>query len=500
MGFKLFGLSFFEKAPKGLERPPVNWADDRWYTSSSEMTLDAALAYSAVWRAYNLISEGVAKLPLNEYKRVSGGKEKDLSNPTFNLLRYEPSPNYTSKIFWQTLVGHRLLKGAGYAYIFRDKRGAPTEFLILNPDNTMPVMVDGRLWFTTKINDEYLKLDQYNVLHVPGLGWDGLNSYSVLEYANESFSQGINAQKYGSKFFKNSARPSVVLQHPNKFTDESAVKRLKDQWNGLYQGIDNLHKTAVLEEGVTVKELSLSAQDAQLIESQKFSLIDIANWFNLPPHKLGDSSRTAYNSLEQENMAYLNEALDPILITIELECRKKLLTERQKETNSHLIEFNRAALLRADLKTRGEYYSKALGGAPWMVINEARSIENMNSAGSEYDEIILPSNNFGTTEEEPEPEPAAEPTESNTANTEAIDRAKSALDHAKQKMLKRIKKDFENSVKRDEVQLFIDNFDNKHKDVIKREVSPVASILEALTDEKDITQRTIKELMREVQG
>jgi hypothetical protein len=230
----------------------------------------------------------------------------------------------------------------------------------------------------------------------------------------DAIGHGLATRKYGSTFFKNGAQAGIILKHPTTITD-SAAKRLKATWTKAHSGVDNAHKVAVLEEGMDAQQISVNAEDAQLIESQEFNLLDIANFFGLPPHKLGHTARTSYNSLEQENQSYLNEALDPWLVQIEEELYGKLLTTTEQRAETHTFEFNRGALLRADLPARGEYYQKALGGAPWMTIDEVRAKENaLPLAGGS--ELLLPTNNFGA-----EMPAAAEPSQELTDREAIID-------------------------------------------------------------------------------
>jgi len=481
-----------------LERTPIDLSDDAWYMSGAgEMSRDEALKYSAVFRAVNLISTSVGKLPLVVYKRVDGGKSKATDSPAYNLLRYKPNIEMTAKIFKQTITGHALLQGSGYAYIFRDGGGRPQEIIPLDPEQTHPVRENGKLFYVTSVSGDMLKLFPENVLHIRGLGYTGITSYSLLEYAQTSFSMGRNSQKFSTKFFENSARPGVILEHPATIS-ESAVKRLRTQWAKLYSGIDNAHKTAVLEEGMKANFMTMNAKDSQLIETMKFSVVDVANWFSLPPHKLGDSSRTAYNSLEQENQSFLDEALDNWLVTWEEECRDKLLTEEEKRNDSHVVEFTRQALVRADLKARAEYYAKATAGAPWMTVNEVRNKENTNEIGNKFSEIILPVNLFSSNSTDqvatPSPEGKSKP------NNDVAERAENALNHVKKRMLDRIRKDFDNHSKRNELDLFIQNFQTRHGEILKREIEPVAGVIEALGLGENIVDKTIKELLREVQG
>jgi HK97 family phage portal protein len=154
--------------------------------------------------------------------------------------------------------------------------------------------------------------------------------------------------------------------------------------------------------------LAFSAEDQQLIETRQFTVRDVANFIGVPPHKLGDTGRTAYASLEQENQSYLDDALDYWLCVWEAQCWDKLLTEEEKAADSHVVEFLRLALMRADMATRANYYRTALGGRGWMTPNEVRGRENLNPSDSaDADEILTPLNmGQGGDQNDPSPEPA----------------------------------------------------------------------------------------------
>jgi len=327
-------------------------------SSGIHVDRNAALSYAPVFRGVNLIARGVAKLPLNVMRGDENQREKAKEHPAYRLMRRKPNQYMTAVTFWKTLMGHALLEGNGYAYITRDGAGRPRELLILNPDSTYPVRYNGVLWYVTKFVvdgvQEERRLRPEDVLHIKGLGFDGLTGYSLIALARESFGLGLAAQKYGSVFFKNGARMSGVLQYPGHM-DEEEADRVRKSWEKKTVGLDQKAKIAILEEGVKFQSLTIPQEEAQFLQTREFELrAGVANWLCLPPHKLGDSTRTSYNSLEQEEQAFLNEALDPWLVDIEQECTDKLLTEEEKESESHFVEFNRDALVQVDYKTKRE--------------------------------------------------------------------------------------------------------------------------------------------------
>ena len=338
-----------------------------------------ALQHSVVWKAHNLISGDVAKIPLNIYRREGKGKEKATTHPAFNLLRYKPNPCMTAYDFWRTIV-HHALNGNAYAFIERQESGRPIGLHILSPNNVTPFRVtdeNGMVGLFYKHTNQKAAIPASDMLHIKGMGADGIQGYSVISYASRSIGEAIAAQTHSATYFKNNATPGVILETDGAL-DEQAIKNLKSSWDATFQGVRKGHKTAVLEHGLKVSTVAINARDSQLIESRELNIRDLANWYSIPPHKLGDTARTSYSSLEQENQSYLDEALDGWLVNIEQECRDKLLTPRQKDNNTHIVEFNRSALVRADMSARGEFFAKALGGAPWMTRDEVRGIDNLN--------------------------------------------------------------------------------------------------------------------------
>lgn len=365
--------------------------------SSSGVTVNRStvMTHAAVWRAISGMAFDIAKMPVKVYRTEGAGKEPDRTHPAYGLLRHRANAEMKSFDFKVVIVGHALLKGNGYAYIVRGSGGAAEELIPLDPDYVTPERIGGRLVYSYTSHDKRIalrRIDASSIFHVKGLSYDGLVGYSPLQLMKESVGVGLAARKYISKFFGNGARPSAVLEHPGKIGTEGQ-ERLRKSWNEMHQGLENVHKVAILEEGMKLNPFSMSMVDAQMMELRKFDVREIANWFGIPPHFLGDDTRTSHNSLEQESQSYLDRGLDPWLTAFEEEAEDKLLTERERLDDTHTIEFNRAAAVRSNIDARANYYQKALAGGPWMTPDEVRRLENMNDledgAGSQY---IVPLN------------------------------------------------------------------------------------------------------------
>ena len=396
---KLF--TFLSRAKLLWNNPSANLSDlinqdtagpDNW--TGKEVTAKDALRLAPVWRACEIIGSDIGALPLDLFTRqADGGRDKATAHPAYQLLRYQPHPLIDAMQFRLTLQAHACLRGNGYAWIERDGGARPLSLTPMDPDRTYPVRANGEVQYVTMIGGRQFKLDAMDVLHIRGLGSDGLVGYSVIEYFAQALGLAQAARMYGAKFFANAAMPRVVLEHPAKLSKE-ATDRLRESWNKMHQGLDKAHATAVLEEGLKAHPLSVSAKDAQLLELMAVSAREIAVWFGLPPHFLGDTTRTSFASLEQENQSYLDRALNRWLVTWESECRAKLLTEAEKRSDSVYVEFNRRALVRADIVARYNAYRIGTGGAPFLAPDEVRVAENMNPLGGKFAEPLLPSNNY----------------------------------------------------------------------------------------------------------
>lgn len=310
---------------------------------------ESVLGSAGVWRAVNLISSSIARLPCIVYKRQSDGGRTRASNHAATALIKSPAPYITNFVWMQTMMSHAITHGNGFAYIYRNFDGSPQETLILDPQRTTAAKENGNLIYVTQIGNETRKLLYENVIHFKGLSYDGLSGYPVMDILKETFGHGLALLKYGNIYFKNAGNPNVVISLPSSFKDEEALERFRRSWGTMHTGLDNAHKVAILENGAAINKFNVTNEDAQWLASREFDLKALANVFGLPPHKLGANNSTSYGSLEQENRSFLNDSLGGWLAMVEQELESKLLTEVQKRNDTHFIEFLRAGLEQADL-------------------------------------------------------------------------------------------------------------------------------------------------------
>ncbi len=382
--------------PTGNWNDPNSWVLDvmgggSQTTSGVVVNRKTALGLASMWRAVNLNSRDVAKTPLDTFERTENdGREKAIKHPAFKVLRRKFAPNITAFVGKQTMQGHMKQLGNAYAYIQRRGDGYVKELWPLSPESTYMVRVDGKLWYMIRVNDEggERKIPPRNILHIKGLSFDGLTGYVVLEFARNTIGHALAMREYGARFYKNDARPGIILEHPEHLSPESE-KNLRNTFRRSREGLDQSHGVYVAEEGMKMRVVSSNAREAQMQEGMDFGVREIANVTGTQPHKLGDPTRTAYASLEQENQAYLNE-LTADFVCWEEECWDKLLTPAEKENDTHYFEFNRESLVQADMETKHKSFSMSVMSGT-ITRNEVRRRLNMNALPG-LDKPLLPLN------------------------------------------------------------------------------------------------------------
>ena len=351
-------------------------------SSGKAVTERSAMQMTAVYSCVRILAEAVAGLPLHMYRYTSdGGKEKAIDHPLYRLLHDEPNPEMSSFVFRETLMTHLLLWGNAYAQIIRNGKGEVMALYPLMP-NRMEVNRDslGRLYYqyTTQSDDvptvkgTTVYLDPSEVLHIPGLGFDGLVGYSPIAMAKNAIGMAIACEEYGAKFFANGAAPSGVLEHPGTIKDPA---RLRETWQSQFGGSSNSGKVAILEEGMKYTPISISPEQAQFLETRKFQINEIARIFRVPPHMVGDLEKSSFSNIEQQSLEFVKYTLDPWVIRWEQSIHRTLLNETEKK--EYFVKFNLEGLLRGDYQSRMNGYATARQNG-WMSANDIRELENLD--------------------------------------------------------------------------------------------------------------------------
>lgn len=384
MGIKsLFG---FEQA----RDKPVDKAADAGYsflfgrtTSGKPVNERTAMQTTAVYACVRILAEAVASLPLHVYEyRDDGGKKLVHDHPLYYLLHDEPNPEMTSFVFRETLMSHLLIWGNAYAQIIRDGAGRVLGLYPLLPDK-MEVQRDdkGNIYYVYSRNSdenptfkEYgnIKLKAEDVLHIPGLGFDGLIGYSPIAMAKNAVGMTLACEEYGASFFANGANPGGVLEHPGVLKDPSKVR---ESWNSVYRGVSNAHKIAVLEEGMKYQQIGIPPEEAQFLETRKFQINEIARLYRIPPHMVGDLDKSSFSNIEQQSLEFVKYTLDPWVIRWEQSLQRSLLLPGEK--GKYFIKLNVDGLLRGDYQSRMNGYAVGRQNG-WFSANDIREMENMN--------------------------------------------------------------------------------------------------------------------------
>ena len=355
-------------------------------TSGKTVTERSAMQMTAVYSCVRILAEAIAGLPLHVYRYNSdGGKEKAIDHSLYLILHDEPNPEMSSFVFRETLMTHLLLWGNAYAQIIRNSKGEVVALYPLMP-NKMSVDRDenGQLYYQylRSVDEvggksETVILKPTDVLHIPGLGFDGLVGYSPIAMAKNAIGLAIATEEYGAKFFANGAAPSGVLEHPGTIKDP---QRVREAWQSQFGGSQNSGKIAVLEEGMKYTPISISPEQAQFLETRKFQINEIARIFRVPPHMVGDLEKSSFSNIEQQSLEFVKYTLDPWVIRWEQSIMRTLLTPEEKK--SYFVKFNLEGLLRGDYQSRMNGYATARQNG-WMSANDIRELENLDRIPAE---------------------------------------------------------------------------------------------------------------------
>jgi HK97 family phage portal protein len=342
---------------------------DTW--SGAEISPENSLQSSAVAACVRLLSESVASLPLFVYRRTDDDKAKAPDHPLYAILHDQPN-DYQSSYTWRAqLMTHVLLYGNAYSIIDRDDSGRVRALWPMHPSNVTVKAVDGRLEYEVWQNGKRATYAPEDVLHVKGPTIDGLKGMSIISMARQGIGLDQALAQHGASTFKNGGRPGLIVKTPQVLNNE-ARKQFVDAWSGQFAGALRAGKTALVDGGFDVQEIKSSNDDAQFLQSRQFSVQEIARWFRVSAHMIGDPSRLAYASSEVEMLSFLQHSLRPWLCNLEAEINRTLLPWR----TSYFAEFSIDALQRADTKSRYESYAIGIDKG-FLEVEDIRKWENL---------------------------------------------------------------------------------------------------------------------------
>ena len=345
-----------------------------------------------MFAAINVLSTTVASLSFKVYRRDDSNRSEVRDHPSFELLTVTPNGE-TSAERWRTaMMGNVLGWGNAYAEIERRQDGKPFALHLLDPRTVTPKRADGLVYEVERRNGGTDTLRASDVLHVAGLGFDGLLGYSPLHMARRAISMGIGAESFGQSFFENAARPGGVFKQTLPLKPD-AKKEFARQWREMNTGPSNTGRTAVLPHGLEWQAITIPPDEAQWIASMGWNLQQIARLYNIPPAKLQDYSRGTFSNVSEMNREYYISSVRPWAIFIEREFTWKLFTEEERRAGLY-VEHNMKSLLRGDDAARGEFY-KTMRELGAYNINRILELENENTIDEDWANYHwVPVNNF----------------------------------------------------------------------------------------------------------
>lgn len=358
-------------------------------TGSQVVSPTTSMRVAAVWACVWTISAAIARMPLVTYERTNSGRERAKKHPLYMLLRMRPNPDMSAYSFMRALMCNVLLWGNGYAEIVRNPLGDITALLPIEAYRVTPVRVGGELMYDVMVDGQPVRMLKRDILHVPGLSFNGITGISVIANARQTIGASLSADNYSEGLMRNGLRPGGVLEHPGRLGTEG-TKNLRESLQATYGGPGNSGKPMILEEGMKWQAMTMPLEDAQFIESAYFRIEEICRWFNVPPQKIQHLLRATNNNIEQLSLDWLSDTVAPWSEAIQQEVNWKLFTA--EELDVFYAEFLTQVLVQMDATTRGNFYGKLFGiGA--MSPDEVRERENMNDLPEKRGEVYyIPSN------------------------------------------------------------------------------------------------------------
>lgn len=351
-------------------------------TAGVSVTPETAWMNSAIFNGFQILSETISTLPYGVYKHLKPrGREQASDHPLHKLLHSQPNPEMSSQAWREVMALSIFMRGNGYSNIERNHMGDPIAFWPLmaskmkprrgRADGTDP----GTLWYYYWTKDGYIEMAADEVLHIPGFGYDGLGGMSIITAARNAIGLAMAEEKHGENFFRNGAIPGGVLERPLDAPDlgDKGAKNIEDTWYKGHGGLSRSHRLKILEEGMTYKQIGISNEDSQFLESRKFQLAEVARYLNMPTHMLKDMEHAHFNNIEHSQIEFVVFCARPHVTRWEQWVDYKLFDGGTEYFNHFTLD----GLLRGDRKSRYDsYHVGRLDG--WLNGDDIREMEDIN--------------------------------------------------------------------------------------------------------------------------
>jgi len=341
-----------------------------------------ALQTTAVFACVRLLSESIASLPLFLYRKTETGKEKATDNPLYGVLHDVPNPETDSFQFWQAFIANMLIYGRGYAEVVRNNAGQIVQMWNI----TTPYVRVRRNsetqeleYVVTPSGKEQFILRKDQIFRVDWFSMDALNAFRPLELAQNAIGLGEAAEEYASDYFKSGTNVGGIIEYPDVMEGDQFEQYKKDVKNN-YSGLSNTARLLFLEQGSKFQKVTDSPQESQMLETRKFQVEEVARFYNVPLHMIGDLDHATFSNIEQMSLNYVIYTLRPHLVRIEKATTAQLLMPQERV--AYFPKFSVEGLLRGDYKSRMDGYAVARQNG-WMSANDIRSLEDMDSIPAE---------------------------------------------------------------------------------------------------------------------
>ena len=437
---------------------------------------------AAVYACVRVLAESIASLPLFLYE--TGSTEKAVGHPLFTVLHDLPNPELTSYELRELFMVHLALWGNSYSEIVRDSSGKVREIWPLNPARVTPTRSGKQIVYV--YDDPTVKpLPASKVLHIRGLGFDGMQGYSIINVGKEAIGLALATEGYGARLFSQDATPKGVLNHPGKLST-AARENITNSWQETYAGLSNAHRTALLEEGLTWQSIGIPPEDAQFLQTRKYQLNEIARLFGVPPHMIGDMERATNSNIEHQSISYVRHTLTPWAKRIEQAISRDLLTSAERaQVYPRLVM---EGMLRGDTQTRYNAYAVARQNG-WLSANDIRRLESMPAIDG-GDVYLVPLNMVPADQVADGDADAGDPTPTRRAEPDQVDAVALAVQRQKLsttqqgpladalgRVLRREANDIQRASKKHLQDIagfreWLDNFYDDHEEFIVRQMGP----------------------------
>ena len=359
--------------------------------SGAPVTQTSSMRLSAVYRCVRVLADSMGSLPLFVMRRQKPrGRVKATDHPLYPLLHLSPNVRHTSYSFRSVMQANVVLQGNGYAGIRRDRGGRIRDLWPI-PATRVEVdpKPDGSVVYQVTVDGRRQAWGSEEILHIPGMGFDGVKGLSVLQAAREGIGLGLSLQKYGANVFSRGGRVPGVIQTDRPKLDDETRKNVAAGWDSSVGGVDNWHRPAIFPKGWEYKEIGIKPDDGQWVESKKLQILEICRYFGVNPHKVFGEWPATYANFEHSSLSHVIDTIQPWAICWEQELTRKLLTPAEQE--EFFIAFYLQGLLRGDTAARGQFYSTGRQWG-WLSANDVRELEDQTDIGDQGDIYLVPFN------------------------------------------------------------------------------------------------------------